>query len=244
VRNGRRAAGLILVVLATVGLATGTAGASAPARGVAAIVADLPPPSGTAADPDAVRAQAQKILDRPEYQPPEKTLWNEISERASSFFQQSIEKLTGGGPGSLLGWIVILALVGVVAFFVFRAARGLQRPATMEADVSIEVRRSPTEWRAEAARFEAAGQWKDALRCRYRAMVADLVTRKVVPDIPGRTVGEHRADVRGNVPDAAAQFSGAAELFERAWYGDLPTGQEENTRFRSLSDQVLHEADR
>jgi hypothetical protein len=79
------------------------------------------------------------------------------------------------------------------------------------------------------------------LRCRYRALAAQLVARKVVPDIPGRTVGEHRADVRAAAPAAAPSFDEAAELFESAWYGDQPTGADENARFRAMSDTVERE---
>jgi hypothetical protein len=40
----------------------------------------------------------------------------------------------------------------------------------------------------------------------------------------------------------AAEFGGATELFERAWYGDRPTGAHENARFRELADQVVDRA--
>jgi Domain of unknown function (DUF4129) len=40
-------------------------------------------------------------------------------------------------------------------------------------------------------------------------------------------------------PAVAAPFSGATELFERAWYGDRPTGRDEADRFRGLADEVL-----
>jgi hypothetical protein len=75
-------------------------------------------------------------------------------------------------------------------------------------------------------------------------MVADLVDAEVVPEIPGRTVGEHRADVTASVPSATNDFAGAAELFEEAWYGEIDTGPAENQRFRSLADHVVEEAGR
>ena len=46
------------------------------------------------------------------------------------------------------------------------------------------------------------------------------------------------------MPEAGAAFGGASELFERAWYGNRPTGPTESERFRALADQVLERVDR
>jgi hypothetical protein len=47
--------------------------------------------------------------------------------------------------------------------------------------------------------------------------------------------------VRVASPAASPSFDEAAELFELAWYGDRPTGADENARFRSMADAVEHE---
>jgi Domain of unknown function (DUF4129) len=206
--------------------------------------ADLPTPTGPSSDPAAVGQKADQILAQPEYRPPEKSIGDVIREKITELLGKTIQALSGGGAGSIVGWIIIAALVAVVLFFVIRVARTTQRSPEQPVEVSIEVRRSPTEWRAEAERYEAEGQWKEALRCRYRATVSDLIARKVVPDIPGRTVGEHRVDVRTAAPDADGPFNGATELFEQAWYGNRATGAAENARFRTLTDEVLQEVDR
>jgi hypothetical protein len=41
------------------------------------------------------------------------------------------------------------------------------------------------------------------------------------------------------MPEVAEAFDDAADLFDRAWYGDLPTGPDEAARFRSDAEQVL-----
>jgi hypothetical protein len=207
-------------------------------------LAELPPPTGDAANPQGVRETADEITSRPEYQVPPKNIVERVQEAVGEWIGKVFTSLGQGGVSSAFGWIIVVLLIGVVAFFAFRVARTVQRDAAPPVEIDIEVQRSAPEWRSEAERFEAAGDWKEALRCRYRALVADLVDRSVVPDIPGRTVGEHRRDVRDAVPDATDDFSGAAELFERAWYGDLPTGASENQQFRSLSGRVLERASR
>jgi len=40
------------------------------------------------------------------------------------------------------------------------------------------------------------------------------------------------------VPDASPDFGAASELFERAWYGDRPTGAGESQRFRAHAREV------
>ena len=54
-----------------------------------------------------------------------------------------------------------------------------------------------------------------------------------------RTAGEYRAEVAETVPGVASEFAGATELFERAWYGNRPTGADEAAHFRDLETRVL-----
>jgi hypothetical protein len=51
-----------------------------------------------------------------------------------------------------------------------------------------------------------------------------LAARGLVEEVPGRTAGEYRREVGRAVPAAAADFAGATELFEVAWYGRSDTG--------------------
>jgi hypothetical protein len=81
-----------------------------------------------------------------------------------------------------------------------------------------------------------------ALRCRYRVRVGELVERDLVPDVPGRTAGEYRAEVASALPEVAPPFGEATDLFELAWYADVPTGAGENARFRDLTDRVIEGA--
>jgi hypothetical protein len=126
-----------------------------------------------------------------------------------------------------------------VIVVVARIARTMQAVPTHAVAQPTEPRRSAVNWRAEAERLEAEGNWKDALRCRYRSLVMELIERDVLRDVPGRTAGEYRVELREHAPTAATAFSGASELFERAWYGDLPTGATENERFQVLARDVL-----
>jgi Domain of unknown function (DUF4129) len=103
-------------------------------------------------------------------------------------------------------------------------------------------RRSAAEWRAEAEAQERAGAWREAVRSRYRALVADLAARGLVEEVPGRTAGEYRREVGEALPAVATDFAGATELFEVAWYGRSDTGAQEASQLRDLSDRVLQRA--
>lgn len=204
-------------------------------------------------DPDAAREAARRILERPEFQPPSPPWW----ERAIDWFARQLDRLFpdfggpvsgGGGLAPLLGWVVLAALLGVTVWFVVRSVRRQRRSARPAAKkkvtstVVVDHRREPDQWRVMAVRHAAAGEWRDALRCRYRALVGDLARRGLLDEIPGRTTGEERAQLASAAPPAAPTFADATDLFDRAWYGDEPAGPVEHDRFAALEHEVLARA--
>jgi hypothetical protein len=152
-----------------------------------------------------------------------------------------LASLFRGDRGTVLAWAILGGLLATAIVLSIRFAR------TMTPDPGIPVRtasiprRTAREWRAEADAHERAGEWRDALRARYRALVADLAARGLVDEVPGRTAGEYRTEVTDSAPRAAPEFGGATELFERAWYGNRPTGAAESEQFRDLEARVLQE---
>jgi hypothetical protein len=191
--------------------------------------------------PQVSRAKAAAILSQHQFQAAKPTLFAQASRVIGRF----LADLLSGGTGALVGWLILGAAVALVAVVLAIASRTLRGdPARPEPAVRVEVHRSATDWRQQAETFEAAGDWKEGLRCRYRALVADLIALHVVLDLPGRTTGEHRGDVGATLPAAGADFAGASELFERAWYGDRPTGPDQAARFAELSDAVVAQARR
>ena len=117
-------------------------------------------------------------------------------------------------------------------------------PPTPTIDIDIEEDRPADVWRADAEQAEASGQWKLALRARYRWLLGELIERQLLANVPGRTPGEYRNDLARLLPDQATASATATELFERAWYGNEPTGPDENRQFRSCAEQVLAAAER
>jgi hypothetical protein len=209
-----------------------------------AFLAGLPVPRH---NPNQVREAAERVLDRPEFSPGRKSLGESAADWLYDQFIKLLDAIlgaaTGGGFWSIVAAGVFLLLVAAVGVLVWRVLRGVTADPA-RATGTAEPLRPATDWRAEAEAHERAGAWRQALRCRYRALVADLAARGVVDEVPGTTAGEYRAQVRRGAPASAGHFDDATELFERAWYGDAPTGAGESARFRDLAGQALSAAAR
>lgn len=206
-------------------------------------------PTGPA-DPEVTRDEVRELLAGGEYD--YEPSW---MERFFEWLGEQLDKLlpdaeptSGGGVfmggiGTVLAYlIIIVAVVAIVAAIVYVLVRRVRRPEREdepESTIEVEHRRSVRQWQGDAAAHEAAGEWKEALRARYRALVRELTDRGQLPDIAGRTTGELRADLATTTPAAAADFDTASLLFELPWYADAPTGPAENEQFREAAAAVL-----
>jgi hypothetical protein len=214
-------------------------GALAAAALLAPVRPDLPAPTR---DPEQVRRVVREVLSRPEFRPPERALFQRALDFLLELVGRLLGALAGGGAGSVVG-LVLLALVLLgVGLVVVRFSRGISRSPELAAAAPAVPRRGAADWRAEAEAHERAGDWRQGIRCRYRALVADLAARGLLEEVPGRTAGEYRGEVSRSLPAAAADFAGVTELFERAWYGRRATGAQEAGRVRELSRRVLEAA--
>jgi hypothetical protein len=215
------------------------------------VIAEPPVPTS---DPDEVRRLADEILRRREFAAPGRPLL----QRAVDWVLRQLERLFGGdgdpsgfdtGAGGAgkggSSWLTVLLLVAAIVLLVLlvRALRGTwtrrRRAEEDELEVGIEGRRSAAAWDQLARRLEAEGRWKEAMQARFGALVERLVERGVVADVPGRTTGEYRSDINASLPEVAAAFAQASDLFDRAWYGGLPTGADEAGRFTADAERVL-----
>src|SRR6266508_687309 len=193
----------------SLGRGAGPAGRRLAAVVAAGFLADLPAPSR---DPGEIHRAVNEVLARREFRPAAQPLLDRI-------------------------WTWIVTSLGEL--LAERFVRTMSRSPEVAAAIVSIPQRSAAEWRAEAEAHEAAREWRQAVRCRYRALVADLASRGVVEEVPGRTSGEYRGEVSRNLPNASEAFAGATEVFDRAWYGRQPTGEGEATSFRDLAGRVL-----
>lgn len=191
-------------------------------------------------DPESVREAADRILAEGRYdRPPES-----IPDRILGWLGEQIGKVlgsaVGSGAGTLVFWAVVLAAIGLVVYLIIRYGRLGKVPSLPGRDrhVMVEMTRLPAEWLAEAERLEAEGRWREAMRCRYRAVIGELVRQGAIRERAGRTAREHLRDVTRARPQAAGPLSAATELFESVWYGDAACGADESALFQALAAEV------
>jgi hypothetical protein len=188
---------------------------------------------------DEVREAVRDVLRRPEYRRDAPTIIERARRWLGDQFSRLLTSLFRGDRGTVLGWAILGGLAALIVVLSIRFAGGVTPDPARRIAVPTVPRRSPAEWRDEADAHERAGDWRLALRARYRALVGDLAAAGLLDDVPGRTAGEYRVDVAAAAPRVGAEFAGATELFERAWYGHDPTGAADTAQFRELERRVL-----
>ena len=138
-----------------------------------------------------------------------------------------------------MGVLILVAIVGVVVVVLVRGGafrRGARRrhrsPAVHETIDDLDV--AGEEWLRRAGAAEAAGEWAEGVRCRYRAGLAVLAATGAVAERVGRTAGSYRRRVADAVPAAAAPFGEATDHFEHNWYGRKPAGPSSRDAMEAL----------
>jgi hypothetical protein len=190
--------------------------------------------------PEVIRDRADEILSRPEFERHKSLL-----ERVLDWIGDQLSRFSlgvGGGPGfagDLIG-LVLLAGAVVLVVVLIRSIRRVPRRSEVEPELSVDeaARRSASDWRTDAERFEAEQRWREAMRARYRELVRMLVDERVLADVPGRTTGEYERELAEAWPAAADSFGELTVLFEDVWYGGRPATAEQHQRFRALVADV------
>lgn len=180
-------------------------------------LASLPEPDF---DPDEARRVVEDVLARAEYAGLEPGLLQRALDRVLTQIGRGLSALEGTGFGTALGILVLLAALALGGWLVVRFLGGVRRDPGGDVTVADEVGRSPTDWLAQAQRHEREGRLREAVRARYRGLVAALSAMGIVEEMPGRTTGEYLDEVRRQAPGAASPFVAVIRAFEEAWYGD------------------------
>jgi Domain of unknown function (DUF4129) len=149
-----------------------------------------------------------------------------------------------GGLGWLSDVLLVVLIAAVVALLVVAVRKGvfarLRHPGGTGVVVTEEGEvMAPGAWRREAERLAVEGRYREALRCRYRALVAELASRGVLDEVPGRTSGDYERLVDALLPEVAGQFSTVTRLFERCWYGQEPSDARAQSVFDGMAEAIV-----
>jgi hypothetical protein len=179
-------------------------------------------------DPEDLRTRARELLSRPPYRDGEEgmigDLLRRLRETAARWLEAVLDTL---GGDARVAWVIVAAGTVLLAVAVWRATRGWNADRTVTPVAPRRPVRTAADWHREADGHAAAGRWREAVRCRYAALVTALVEGGVVSDVPGRTVRELDREVAAAAPTVAGAVRSAGTTFEDAWYGHGEVGRED-----------------
>lgn len=198
------------------------------------------PSSPPARDPGSIKDSAREILAGRDF-----ARSKSLIERALGWLgdRLRIGNAFGAGPG-LLGDLVSLLIVGLaIALLVWLVVRwrpkpkhkGEPEPVRVVVDDGVDA----DGWARRAEQLEADGQLTEALRARYRELVARLAEGRALVDAPAATTGELREQVHEQQPAAIAPFDELTTLFEATYYGGDVVTATEIARAKHLAAGVL-----
>lgn len=168
---------------------------------------------------ERVRAVVEEVLERREYAGLSPSLWDRMVAGAQEWLGGLLSAVMGARGGALAASLLLVGAAVAVAGLVGVGLLRLRGDRVREAAAGADVHRPAVDWRAEARDHERAGRWRDALRCRYRALIADLAADGVLQEVPGRTAGEYLEAVRTARPSSAQAMAAVTATFQAAWYG-------------------------
>jgi hypothetical protein len=149
-----------------------------------------------------------------------------------------LDTASGVSSSSALG-VVLLVVVAVVVLIAVRLGLGPLRARDLLGDRRRGASRmTAADYRAEAVAFAARGDWREAVRSRFRGVIRELEERGVLDPRAGRTAGEIAAEAGDSVPAIAGDMRTAADIFNTIWYGDRPATESAYQRMSQVDDTV------
>ncbi|MFI5839959.1 DUF4129 domain-containing protein [Catenuloplanes sp. NPDC051500] len=165
-----------------------------------------------------------------------------------------IDDAIGAGTAMLL--LMIATFVVAIAWYTFpgwvprrlprvRFPKRRRRPAPLpaeEAVATVEIDTLPTMPSGSlvtlADRYASEGRYAEAVRERHRAMVRELVERRIIDHHPEWTVTELAGAAARARPSLDAPLRTAGTIFSDIWYGEHPAEPGHDLRMRELSDEL------
>jgi hypothetical protein len=169
-------------------------------------------------------------------------------ERIAQRLLDLLDRLASGpSAGGGVNWGFLLAVTVLLAAIVLVVWRvGLPRwrkrgqPGGVEADPTVEA----MDYRSRAETEAAAGDWRAAVRDRFRGLVRELETRTVLDVRPARTALEAAVGAGRQLPALAGSLVSGAEEFNAVVYGDRQADMAAYRRMVELDQAVTAAVDR
>ncbi|MDO3701049.1 DUF4129 domain-containing protein [Micromonospora sp. C28SCA-DRY-2] len=174
----------------------------------------------------------------------------------SRWWTETTASLGDRVPLPLAALLLVLAAVLVaVAWYTYPAwvprrlprlcrRRRRARPGPATAAPVVPAAREPAEEPAAAVhlsladRLAAEGRYAEAVRERLRAMLRELVTRRMVRLRSGMTVTEVIATASEHHPPVGPPLRAAGAIFSELWYAERPATAEHDRRMREHAGEL------
>jgi hypothetical protein len=179
-------------------------------------------------EPGELRSRARDLLSRPPYRDepdgPVTDVIRRAREAVARFLQSVLDAVAGD---TRVAWVIVAAGTVLLLVVIWRATRGFDADRRVATVPEQDPARSAREWTLEADEHSAAGRWREAVRCRYAALVAHLVEAGTIAEVPGRTVRELDEEVERAAPAIAVPVRRAGDTFDEVWYGHADAGPDD-----------------
>lgn len=167
--------------------------------------------------------------------------------------RRSPRRPEGGDPMTAASAVLVLAVAAVVAVLVMLLARlwsarrtpevapdaaGPLEEAPLGADPASALSRPPRGWAELADQLAARGDFREAIRHLYLALLARLHREGVITYEPSQSNWEYLRAFRGPAGDRLV-FRELTSRFDYAWYGRQDGGPAEWARFRQAARPLL-----
>lgn len=208
---------------------------------------------------DEDKRKLTEILNRAEYQKPEK--------REKSFIQKAIDRFfswldslmpkpsreipgveTASSSRSILQTIVFIIALGIIGFLLYRFApvlfKNFRRRAKPEKTTrvilgeTLAADETSKNLFDEAENLARAGNLRAAIRKGYIALLCELSDRKIIGLAHHKTNRDYLRDVRKR-KNLYQEMSGLTTSFERHWYGFDQTEETDWQEFREQYKQTV-----
>ncbi|MGO1192770.1 MAG: DUF4129 domain-containing protein [Nesterenkonia sp.] len=192
-------------------------------------------------DRDEARRLLEEELSGTEYQ---RQFSGPVREAIDRFLQWLQEGALNLGVVDIpAGPLVVLFLLAAAITVVLLVVRPrLQRSAAADRGVDIERGITAAELRARADRSAEAGNYDDAARDRFRALVRAAEERSLLRSSTGRTATEITEQLAIRFGEHGERLRAAADLFNLSRYGRQRLSVQQYEQLRAL-DATLREAD-
>ena len=179
-------------------------------------------------DPDGVRDLARDLLSESPFREQQPSAVEQLLERAGVVLGELLGRLLAlVGGDTAVAWVIVTLGTILLLAAVWRWTRGLRVAGGVGVEVPDVQGRTAADWRRFSDEAVDRNELDRALRLRYLAIVAGLVERGVLQDVPGRTIRELDADLAAMRPDLSEPVERAGARVERVTYGGAPATEQD-----------------